>query len=1128
MFKLGVIVSAALLVLNAAGGPVSASVDLYAGEEIYIDSLGSEVKGFHPSWEKPDVRKRILCFTMPLPENEWKAMKFSFKAKKKTNVTVALRGSVRFENGKKISSYICYDNICINGKMLRNGDFEIVDPGILNLQKKPNAYYCADPGIVKFGKQCAVASINSGINIARVRMNAGDVLSFSGWARRGGTFSRSQDISLDFRSVANMGFSDSVAMDGKGGWSDQGAEMDFAGFDVRNNCFEGIVFSLINPEENKGKAILTFDSPHAKTGLKTVDLSPAHKDKESRFLYLLHASAWTEKDKNLAKIEVFYKNGEKQEISVRSSLDLNDWQRMEDAPNGKIVYRRVIPTAGSLTLSKYPLDKKIPVKSVRITGSGKSVYMLVGASLSQRDVHMTPKANFTPGKNWRVVDFSEPEIVKGSVLDLFEPDKAPAGKFGPVVVRNGQFEFLDRPGKAVRFLSSQGNLLGQLFNCWKNKLTKEDVALAKKRATTLMEAYAKQGYNAFRDMEFSINLCHGAEKECQFRPEKLDVYDYLAAEARRNGVYILLCIGTERMGYTDCHKAWEEKVKGGMKLPLLLGDPEWKERWKSVASNLLNHVNPYTGRAWKSESSILGIELFNEQTIEIFQISKLRNYREPYRTMLLRSWQGYLRENYKNRIADLNSAWKESYRSFEDINLPATGQNCNLDWSKYVSKLFLEFQSWGIRTLREIGWKGLISNINLISSMNMAAVRAEGCDFVTFNTYFAHPMNGWKEISQASSIRSGLWHIAGLTGASLRGRPMFVTEYGFGMPNPYGHESGVTMPVYASLNGFGGLSIHAGAVIIKDRAVWGNQKKNINAFEVARSPINRVNEFMSACFFKRGDVAQSPKELAFQITKAIREENNLGKFALSRSMCRLALLLKCGLEVEESRNPRFPKVRRADAVLKPAAFSDFAVEDYFVVNVDRSGNGFSLESAVNDLRKQGILPAGNRSDVENGIYQSITGEILLNTRGNIQVSTSRSEAVSLMPGEQTDALKILSVKEVSSPASVGIFAMDGQTLLHSGRLVLTFSTEMMPQNMVLSPNRSKILNPGGTVPLVRTAVLKAELALSPKKNFKLYALKVNGSRMQEIPIRKQNGKWEINLDTAALNEPAVFYELTEQ
>ena len=166
--------------------------------------------------------------------------------------------------------------------------------------------------------------------------------------------------------------------------------------------------------------------------------------------------------------------------------------------------------------------------------------------------------------------------------------------------------------------------------------------------------------------------------------------------------------------------------------------------------------------------------------------------------------------------------------------------------------------------------------------------------------------------------------------------------------------------------------------------------------------------------------------------------------------------------------------------------------------------------------------------MENGIYQSITGEILLNTRGNIQVSTSRSEAVSLMPGEQTDALKILSVKEVSTSASVGIFAMDGQTLLHSGRLVLTFSTEMMPQNMVLSPNRSKILNPGGTVPLVRTAVLKAELALSPKKNFKLYALKVNGSRMQEIPIRKQNGKWEINLDTAALNEPAVFYELTEQ
>eukprot|EP00831_Metopus_contortus_P043697 TRINITY_DN3506_c0_g2_i1.p1 TRINITY_DN3506_c0_g2~~TRINITY_DN3506_c0_g2_i1.p1 ORF type:complete len:600 (+),score=65.06 TRINITY_DN3506_c0_g2_i1:1529-3328(+) len=522
-----------------------------------------------------------------------------------------------------------------------------------------------------------------------------------------------------------------------------------------------------------------------------------------------------------------------------------------------------------------------------------------------------------------------------------------------------------------------------------------------------------------------------------------------------------------------------------------------------------------------------GIEFFNEQTIEILRTERLRTYPEPYRGMLYARWRGYLKKNYHDRIDDLNKNWKMHYQTFQDIDLPGTAAQCNLDWSKFLTSLFLECQQWCIKTLREIGYRGPISNINLGSSMNLASVRAEGVDFTTYNTYFAHPTDGWSEIEQSSSIQSGLWHITVLSGVKLRGRPMFVTEYNYGMPNPYGHESGVTMPAFAAFQSYGGLSIHENAVGIKS-GFSRPGKEQISAFNVALSPINRANEFMSACFFKRGDVSPAPVEIAYLINREVREKDNLGKFCLSRSMLRLSLIFGAGIEVTDTENKAVSPIRqKALASLFPSGYSDFMVSDFFVKNVDENDKSFDLQKTIETYRAQGFIPKENKTDIKSGIFQSVTGEFMLSLSGMAKVITPYSEAISLM-SDHAEKLLVLKVERTSIPAAVGIFSMDGNKLANSKQMILIYSTEMMPEGMELSPSRSRIIKKGCDKALLRTGKLRASLNLPTDRTYELYALSVNGIRRERIPMSVQNGRWEIAIDTSCLeNGPTTFFEIMD-
>ena len=64
---------------------------------------------------------------------------------------------------------------------------------------------------------------------------------------------------LDLTAVANRGFADDVSGDGKGGWTDQGAQNDLSGFDLRGKSnLKGVEFDIIDPEKNGGRSCVVL------------------------------------------------------------------------------------------------------------------------------------------------------------------------------------------------------------------------------------------------------------------------------------------------------------------------------------------------------------------------------------------------------------------------------------------------------------------------------------------------------------------------------------------------------------------------------------------------------------------------------------------------------------------------------------------------------------------------------------------------------------------------------------------------------------------------------------------------------------------------------------------------------
>lgn len=1129
--KLHLLLAAGVLLPLSLAAVHSGRVHLHGSVNLNDAKIESGGKAIYLKFPKrPELNGKAVSFDLTGKEGVWEYRKISFIPEKDGIVSVQFFSL--YSKGKKAVYGTFFDNISQNGTLLPNGDFEQESPTWKVRNYADGAKYpvriTADRGIVKYGKQCILTSADSRA-VFTIKVKGGVPTELSFQHRFAGALNIGSDVTpVDLRPWANRDFSDQTAGDGKGGWSDQGPLEDLHGIDPSLVSFGGMEFRLIDPRTNNGKAVLTFHSPYCKTDLKEAKISFSKPYPRRKYFYLLHTSCWTPKGKTLGSVKFHFADGLNAEYEIRSGRDVLDWISITGAPNAKKVYDVPVKTGkGGFYLSRFTLPGK-EVAAVSFTAKGDSVWIIGAASFASREVTIGMN-EFKPDASWKIVDFPNLQVEKGSALDLDRfLEAGPAGKHGRVrFSANGGLEFENLPGVEQRFFGFAEWGCDRLYRIGERKGIKRDRTKDVPLFCSLMR---RQGYNALRIGPIPDNR---NMNNLQYDAKWLDFMDYLVAEGKKQGIYFYMNLTYGAMG----KRYWNSQDTVENRFRFIIGDPIVRNAWKRLVGELLNHVNPYTGIAWKDEPAILCMEFSNELELGIHYYARLP---QNLKQLLLDRWHAALLKKYGS-LDGVKKAWgnRNEAKTIRDLDYPQqywVNNQENRDWNEFLFQNLSDLQMWCAAELRKMGYKGLVTQYNCGKQIRHSGLRAECCDLVSINTYFNHPRGGWGGVGtqylQTSAIESGVPHFLTASASRIANRPIFVTEQNHCYANQYQYENALTFPAYAALQNFGGVFVHQGAVWLdRNPDLIYNPPSTLDPFRVYDSPIHRANEFLGACLFGRGDVRASRNRIDLAYDTAYLR-NCPPESAVNSEQSKLSLLTGFGLNVTDVpfESASAFRLRKSPAclTLSPAGGSQAKMELFFseVGSADKST--FSLKKTVDYLKSRQILPAGNRTNPDAQIFESDTGELLLNqTSCSMSVSTAKTEGAAQLAGNSAK-FKVLEILKRGLNSTIALTSVDGKPLTESGRMVLLIITEQAASGMRMTSDRVTVLDPGKFPALLHTGTFQMRLNLADG-DYLLYPLSINGIRRAPIPMKRTGKQWLVNLDTARLpNGPTPFFEIVRQ
>ena len=418
-----------------------------------------------------------------------------------------------------------------------------------------------------------------------------------------------QETVLDFRNAMNMGFADEKENDGKGGWSDQGPDNDMSSLKPGILNFSGLKFDVVDPASNGGRSCLAMKSSRMRGMPQTVTVE-FEKPSRGKYLYVLHALSFPGKKGSeigeiackLDSIEAV----EKQTLTfpVVSGVHVGDFWMPRDREKGLVAWRgNNVSAPVGLYATCYELTGE-PVRRITFTSRANANWLIVGATLADWKIDKAPAEPVTirAGKEWLPIR-NPGRVEPGSAIDFSRFLDAPAGKYGHLVRKGNHFEFENRPGVPFRFYGS--NIV-----YWIHYQPKDVV-------DRMAEHYAATGYNILRLHLFDIPQSVLTENgEVKIRPDFMDKLDYLVAAFKKKGVYITLDLfGTRKIRKGELADFPDQEFTHREFKSLMYVSENALRNYESYVAGLMNHVNPYTGSAWKDEPAIATVCLVNEGTI---------------------------------------------------------------------------------------------------------------------------------------------------------------------------------------------------------------------------------------------------------------------------------------------------------------------------------------------------------------------------------------------------------------------------------------------------------------------------------------------------------------------------------
>ena len=167
------------------------------------------------------------------------------------------------------------------------------------------------------------------------------------------------------------------------------------------------------------------------------------------------------------------------------------------------------------------------------------------------------------------------------------------------------------------------------------------------------------------------------------------------------------------------------------------------------------------------------------------------------------------------------------------------------------------------------------------------------------------------------------------------------------------------------------------------------------------------------------------------------------------------------------------------------------------------------------MKARGLLDKNNRTDAANGIFESSTGELYLDSEKHyMTVNTPRLQAMCSEAGGKCE-LADFAVSRMSERGCAAAVSVDGKPLAQSERIVVVFLDDSM----------DRVMNWGKPPVLNKTGRLSFKLKNANADRLKLYALSMTGERLRELNLRTSDGGVRATVDTSKLEVPSVFYEI---
>ena len=671
-----------------------------------------------------------------------------------------------------------------------------------------------------------------------------------------------------------------------------------------------------------------------------------------------------------------------------------------------------------------------------------------------------PPLKIVAGDDWVVFPWTN-DVKPGSILDFSKvvPREAPAGKDGFARVSpEGHFVFEKDAKKTPRRFVGGNLCFGANF-------------LSKEEADRAVKDFVARGWNAIRLHHLDVTITKDEWNDIwnrrtwpELSPEKLDKLDYLVAACKQAGLYVtfdLYAMGS----YGSCEGFDKPLHCGTIKAIVPIHKPA-EDLWFKRSMELFDHVNPYTGVAWKDEPAVLFVTLLNEDSIASVWWGAADVYVAKYN-----EW-----------------AKGKGYPQFEKKDIGK-----HKEFAEFLYEVKSDANRRMTKRLKDAGVKTLVSGGNWWE--NMAQVYEREALEVVDNHQYADIYYGASgkvvmHFNNQANLQNGSpAYSLPIMMASTRvfGRPFTVTEWNFCNPNRWRAEGGLTMGAYAALQDWDAIF----------RFAWSHERPPMfkqspsKGFDIVTDPLSQLTERQAVLLFGRRDAAPAAGSAAYGVTADEAFSGGLGDM-WSRGLYPLPF-------TELGHTMRIGSFS-ADGGRKP----ELAVDKVY--------------TAAN--KKE--IPAFNRAGASDTRETSIDYN-----KGSLRVSTPRTAGVCSLKKQDLSAGP-LAVSGATAFCSVSASSMDGAPLERSKRVLVLHLTDILNTGAVFTNEKRTDMTNWGELPYLAAAG-EAKIALrNANKGLKVWAVAADGTRLREVPATYEGGAYRFTARIAAgegANAPTMVYEL---